>query len=92
MAASCVTQSYHWWRSDCRASILAYHWWASFEIRTYAELVQLLAEYAPEPPYDAGSPNGLPAEVNAMMDAMFADFKTRAEGIAREVYARHRSG
>jgi cyclohexyl-isocyanide hydratase len=60
--------------------------------RTYAEFVQLLAEYAPEPPYDAGSPQRAPAEVNAMMDDMFAGFKTKAEGIAREVYERHRSG
>jgi putative intracellular protease/amidase len=60
--------------------------------RTYAEFVQLLAEYAPEPPYDAGSPQRASAEVNAMMDGMFADFKKKTEDIAREVYARHRSG
>jgi putative intracellular protease/amidase len=60
--------------------------------RTYAEFVQLLAEYAPEPPYDAGLPQRASAEVNAMMDGMFADFKKKTEGIAREVYARHRNG
>lgn len=60
--------------------------------RTCAEFVQLLAEYAPEPPYDAGSPQRASAEVNAMMDDMFADFKKRTEGIAREIYARRRNG
>lgn len=60
--------------------------------RDYAETVQLLAEYAPEPPFDAGTPQRAPAHVKAMMDGMFAEFKVKSEGIAREVYARHRNG
>ena len=60
--------------------------------REYAEGVQLVAEYAPEPPFDAGTPQRAPAQVTAMMDSMFADFKKRTEDIAREVYARHRNG
>lgn len=60
--------------------------------RQYAESVQLLAEYAPEPPYDAGTPRKAPAEVTTMMSDMFVDFRSKAESIGREVYARHRSG
>ncbi len=41
--------------------------------REYAEGVQLLAEYAPEPPYDAGTPQRAPANVKAMMEGMFTD-------------------
>ena len=41
---------------------------------TYAETVQLLAEYAPEPPFDAGSPRTAPPMVKAMLDDMFKDF------------------
>lgn len=60
--------------------------------REYAEGVQLLAEYAPEPPYDAGTPQRAPANVKAMMEGMFADFNEKAARIAQDVYARHRSG
>lgn len=60
--------------------------------REYAEGVQLLAEYAPEPPYDAGTPQRAPANVKAMMEGMFTDFNDKTARIARDVYARHRSG
>jgi putative intracellular protease/amidase len=58
--------------------------------RNYAEGVQLLAEYAPEPPYDAGSPQRASAEVYAMMDSMFVSFKEQAARVGREAYARNR--
>jgi transcriptional regulator GlxA family with amidase domain len=58
--------------------------------REYAEGVQLLAEYAPEPPYDAGTPQRAPANVRAMMEGMFTDFNEKALRIAQDVYARHR--
>jgi putative intracellular protease/amidase len=58
--------------------------------REYAEGVQLLAEYAPEPPYDAGTPQRAPANVKAMMEGMFTDFNEKALRIAQDVYARHR--
>lgn len=58
--------------------------------REYAEGVQLLAEYAPEPPYDAGTPQRAPANVKAMMEGMFADFNEKTARIAQDVYARHR--
>lgn len=60
--------------------------------RQYAESVQLLAEYAPAPPYDAGTPERAPVAVKDMMDSMFVDFNRKAEVIGREVYARQRGG
>lgn len=39
--------------------------------RTYAEGVQLLAQYAPEPPFSAGEPETAPREVTAMIENMF---------------------
>ncbi len=60
--------------------------------RSYAEGVQLLAEYAPEPPYDAGTPQRASAEVTAMMDGMFVDFKEQAAQIGKAAYARNRQG
>ena len=38
---------------------------------TYAQSVQLLAEYAPKPPFNAGTPKTAPPEVSQMMGAMF---------------------
>ncbi len=38
---------------------------------TYAQGVQLLAEYAPQPPFDAGTPKTAPPEVHQMMGTMF---------------------
>lgn len=38
---------------------------------TYAKSVQLLAEYAPRPPFDAGTPATAPKEVHQMMSSMF---------------------
>jgi cyclohexyl-isocyanide hydratase len=42
--------------------------------RAYAQTVQLLAEYAPEPPFNAGSPRSAPPKVKAMVADMFKDF------------------
>lgn len=47
--------------------------------RNYAEGVQLLAEYDPQPPFNAGSPEKAPPEVKSMMDAMFVEFLKTAE-------------
>lgn len=60
--------------------------------RQYAECVQLMAQYAPEPPYDAGTPATAPGEVTKMMRDMFVDFNKDAERIGREVYPRFRDG
>jgi len=50
--------------------------------RTYAEAVQLLAEYAPQPPYEAGTPERAPKAVRDMIEAMFPEFlaTVQAEG------------
>ena len=45
----------------------------------YAQTVQLLAEYAPEPPYNAGSPRTAPPTVTAMTEAMFTAFTPAAK-------------
>lgn len=54
----------------------------------YAQGVQLMAEYAPEPPYDAGTPKRAPAEVKAIIDTMFAGFVDRAADVTRTAYAK----
>lgn len=46
--------------------------------RAYAESVQLLCEYAPEPPFHAGSPRTAPPKVKAMVADMFVDFNSSA--------------
>lgn len=40
----------------------------------YAQTVQLLAEYAPEPPFNAGTPRTAPPAVTAMVADMFKEF------------------
>lgn len=42
--------------------------------RPYAETLQLLAEYAPEPPFNAGTPHTAPPMAKAMLEDMFKDF------------------
>lgn len=39
--------------------------------KPYAQCVQLLAEYAPQPPFNAGTPKTAPREVRQMMGSMF---------------------
>jgi transcriptional regulator GlxA family with amidase domain len=60
--------------------------------RPYAECVQLMAEYAPEPPYDAGTPKRAPSEVTELTSSMFVDFNKQAEQVGRQVYAKYRDG
>jgi cyclohexyl-isocyanide hydratase len=50
---------------------------------SYAQSVQLLAEYAPQPPFNAGTPQSAPAEVRDMMAAMFPKFLADARDVAR---------
>ncbi|GGL19051.1 thiazole biosynthesis protein ThiJ [Nocardia jinanensis] len=42
----------------------------------YAETVQLMAEYAPQPPFDAGSPHTAPQATRTMVEGMFTEFRT----------------
>lgn len=51
---------------------------------TYAQTVQLLAEYAPEPPFQAGTPATAPADVRAMLEAMFVEFGPQARQALRD--------
>jgi len=49
----------------------------------FAQAVQLLAEYAPQPPLDSGTPNRAPAAVLAQVQELTADFVNSAREIAR---------
>lgn len=49
----------------------------------YAETVQLLAEYAPEPPFNAGTPASAPAAVIDMIKNMFIGFNAQAGAILK---------
>lgn len=48
----------------------------------YAKAVQLVAEYEPAPPFDAGSPAKAPAETTELITAMFAEFISRARAVS----------
>jgi len=54
----------------------------------YAQGVQLIAEYAPKPPFDAGTPETAPEPVRQIMESMFVGFKAEATGAAREIVKR----
>lgn len=56
--------------------------------KVYAETVQLLAEYAPEPPYDAGTPARAPAEVKQIIEDMMKDFFVEAGAVGKAAFAR----
>ncbi|MEM0943170.1 MAG: DJ-1/PfpI family protein [Pseudomonadota bacterium] len=48
----------------------------------YAQSVQLLAEYDPQPPFDAGTPSKAPADVTQMLRDMFAGLPDRIRSLA----------
>ena len=56
---------------------------AELRDRTYAECVQLMGEYDPDPPFNAGSMRTAPAEVKAPMVQMLAGFTKKAEELAK---------
>ncbi|MFY9657526.1 MAG: DJ-1/PfpI family protein [Methylocystis sp.] len=56
---------------------------AELRDRTYAECVQLMSEYDPAPPFNAGSMKTASAEVKAPMIKMLAKFTRDAEELAR---------
>lgn len=58
--------------------------------RLYAESVQLLAEYAPEPPFAAGSPQTAPEPAKALVEGMLGDFLLRIEDAGRAAMAKRR--
>jgi putative intracellular protease/amidase len=58
---------------------------AELRDRTYAEGVQLMCEYDPQPPFDAGSVHTAPAHVKSMIQAMVAGFPDRVREAARQI-------
>ncbi|MBM3551880.1 MAG: DJ-1/PfpI family protein [Alphaproteobacteria bacterium] len=64
---------------------------AELRDRKYAEGVQLLAQYAPAPPFNAGEPGTAPAAVTTMLDTMFAGFKEEMRAAAAAAYARSKA-
>ena len=61
---------------------------AELRDRKYAEGVQLLAQYAPAPPFNAGEPGTAPEAVATMIDNMFAGLKEEMRAAAAAAYAR----
>ncbi|WP_292533761.1 DJ-1/PfpI family protein [Methylocystis sp.] len=61
---------------------------AELRDRKYAEGVQLLAQYAPAPPFNAGEPGTAPEAVTTMIDNMFAGLKEDMRAAAAAAYAR----
>jgi len=52
---------------------------------TYAEGVQLICEYDPAPPFNAGSPRTAPPDVKAMMEEMFTAFPGQVRDTLRQI-------
>jgi cyclohexyl-isocyanide hydratase len=61
---------------------------AELRDRAYAEGVQLLAQYAPEPPFDAGEPDRAPKAARHMLEQMFAGFVGEMAQAGRQAYAK----
>ena len=55
---------------------------AELRDRTYAECCQLMSEYDPQPPFNAGSLKTAPTEARVPMVQMLAAFKAKAEALA----------
>ena len=55
---------------------------AELRDRTYAECCQLMSEYDPHPPFNAGSLETAPPEARAPMVKMMADYVKKAEALA----------
>lgn len=64
---------------------------ADLRDRKYAEGVQLLAQYAPAPPFNAGEPETAPKAVTSMIDGMFAGLKKDMREAAEIAYARSKN-
>jgi cyclohexyl-isocyanide hydratase len=53
----------------------------------YAQSMQLLAEYAPEPPFNAGTPRTAAPAITAMLTEMFKDFDPQARAALTDARA-----
>jgi cyclohexyl-isocyanide hydratase len=58
------------------------HILAKLRDQRYAEGVQLLAEYAPEPPFTAGTPHTAPKESVELMSGMLVQFVADVRAVA----------
>jgi cyclohexyl-isocyanide hydratase len=56
---------------------------AELRDRHYAESIQFLAEYAPQPIFNAGTPDNAPKDTVKTISGMFDGFVARAKHIAR---------
>lgn len=57
----------------------------------YAQGVQLLAQYAPNPPFHAGEPDTAPEEVTKMIDGMFVGLRKEMRVAAAAAYAKSKN-
>jgi len=62
---------------------------AEMRDETYAQAVQLMCEYDPDPPFQAGSLHSAPADVKQMVQAIVAPFQEQARALAKTM---HRAG
>lgn len=58
----------------------------------YAQGMQLLAEYAPRPPFNAGTPATAPKDVHAMMSGMFDGLRAQMQVASRDALPAPRRG
>ncbi|WP_370464718.1 DJ-1/PfpI family protein [Methylosinus sp. RM1] len=63
---------------------------AQLRDRTYAEGVQLLAQYAPEPPFSAGEPETAPRAVTTMIEGMFVGLRQDMSEAGKAAFAKMR--
>ena len=61
------------------------HILAKLRDQRYAEGVQLLAEYAPEPPFNAGTPKTAPKESVELMTGMLVQFVDNVRKVAKTI-------
>lgn len=61
------------------------HILAELRDETYAQGVQLMAEYDPQPPFQAGSPRTAPPAVREMISAMVANFPASVRAVAQAI-------
>ncbi|BGE87134.1 MULTISPECIES: hypothetical protein [Methylosinus] len=55
---------------------------------TYATGVQLLAQYAPEPPFSAGEPETAPRAATTMIESMFTRMTQAMEAAGKAAFAK----
>ena len=63
------------------------HILAELRDETYAQSIQLMCEYDPQPPFNAGSPGTAPAAVRDMVSAMVAGFPASIHAVAQSIRA-----